>query len=505
MTSEAPNGADVMASQVTPSVSFERPTPGTVMLHKNELRICVEEEEVAGRPARPWAYWKAVEVQQPKPQEEPMEQQVRRQLSSRAMKLEQEVATGIFAAFVGNRSPRRQAQRSSFDAGSNGTNLGSSEKCTAAPGKVVSKELVVSKVNKSMFTVRSETRSTSQGTEQVVEILRRHGSNRAVQESALSRASAPLDKLERAFPSPLLSNADFAHSRSRSNRTDGSQSTMEDAAERITIRIEQYGGRGIAANFITRDGQHWSWSGSKLEASVLSPGKDSSDPQSLDALEGYDLVLRCSRGAEVIELATYSTESQVRNALGLFKPRTKPVPKPLPADGSVGPVAPPPARVLPLAMPIRGAPVPMGMREPQMPMRGIRGGPLLRAQSGVTGTPRQHGLWQHQRAAISNEVVVQVHSNAVSNARASILVNGRTTGNGRASVESSRGSMELGRSSQDEVSGNKKMGMLTLSEVESLDRDLVVLSLLAVMGSVRVQTVAGYRPELGKAIWGGWH
>ncbi|SJX61922.1 uncharacterized protein SRS1_12906 [Sporisorium reilianum f. sp. reilianum] len=475
-SSQAQSGADTAAaprgeassspgtpSQVTPSVSLERLTPGTAMLHKNELRICVEEEEVPGRPARPWAYWKAAEVQQAKPQpEEAVEHQVRRQPSSKAMKLEQEVATGIFAAFVGNRSPRRQAQRSSSDAGT--------------PSKVVSKELVVSKVNKSMFGVRSETRSTSQGTEQVVEIVRRHGSSHAVQESGSSRASVPLDKVERAFPSSLLSNGDFAHSRARSNRTDGSQSTFDDAVERITMRIEQYGGRGISASFTTREGQHWSWSGSKLEASVLSPRRSSSDVQGLDGLEGYDLVLRASDGSETVELATYSTESQVRNALGLFKPRTKAVPKPLPEDtSSIGPVAPAPARVLPLAIPMRSAPGPMSRAEPQVPMRGIRGGPLLRPQPSIAGSPRQHGLWQHQRAAISNEVVVQVHNNAVNDARASLLLNGQPA-NSRVSLDSSRGSMD---------EGMEKLGVLTFGAAGSVDRDLVVLSLLAVMGSAR--------------------
>ena len=457
---------------------------------EKELRACVEQEELASRSARPMAYWKAVEIQASKAQEEPVEHQVRRQPSSRAMKLEEEVATGIFAAFVGNRSPRRQAQRSSFDAGSSRTDQGGSPtKRGVQLTKVVSKELMVSKINDVAFTVRSETRSTLEGTEQVVEILRRHGprgSSNVSQASGSTKISTPMDKLERAFPSPLLSNGETVHNRSRSSRTDGSLSTIDDVVERITMRIQQMGGRSFTATFRTREGQQWYWQGSKLEASVLSPKKDSSDVEGLDVLEGYDLVLRASNGSETIELATFSTESQVRNALGLFKPRTKAAPKPLPEDVcSIGPVVPPPARVLPLAIPIRGVPGAMGREEAQIPLRGIRGGPLLRRQPTVIGSPHQHqhALWQHQRAAISNEVVVQVHNNAVNNARASLLLNEHS---GDSRTAGARGSVEMeSRRTSEEATGDKKMGMLTFS-VESLDRDLVVLSLLAVMGSVRL-------------------
>ncbi|KAJ9478117.1 hypothetical protein PHBOTO_001664 [Pseudozyma hubeiensis] len=473
------------ASHLVPSVSLERLTPGTVMLHGAELRICVEEEQLSGRSARPMAYWKAVEVQQPasKP-EEPVEDQVRRQPSSRAMKLEEEVATGIFAAFVGNRSPRRQNQRASIDAGPGSADQGSPQKRSAQSTKIPTRELVVSKVNKDTFTVRSETRSAMDGTEQVVEILRRGGSQltHLTQASDSSRGSAPTDKVERAFPSPLFSTAEFAHGRSRSHsRTNGSLSTLDDVVERTTIRVQQKGGSGFSASFQSRDGQVWSWQGSKLEASVLSPRKERSGVQGIDVLDNYDLVLRARHGSESIELASYSTNSQLRNALGLFKPRTKPVPKALPEDTSnIGSIVAPPTRVLPLAIPVRGVAGGVSRGEPQIPLRGIRGGPLLRPQTSANGSAlRQHGLWQQQRAAVSTEAVVQVHNNAVNNARASVQLNERLASK-RASTDTTK------LSSQDEGTQNQKMGVLSFAAVEALDRDLVVLSLLAVVGSVRM-------------------
>lgn len=251
------------------------------------------------------------------------------------------------------------------------------------------------------------------------------------------------------------------------------------------------------AKLQARNGQEWTWHGSKLEASAMSPSKDRTENQGLDSLEGYDLSLRAVVGQEVIELATYSTDSQVRNALGLFKPRTKAVPKPLPEDeSSVGPAVPPSAQVLPLGVPFRGMPGPMARIEPQIPRRGIRGGPLLRPQAPAAGSAaRHHGLWQHQRAAISTEAVVQVHNNAVNNARASLLLDERpgacrTNTNGAIDSASRRMSAEAGRTSSEQqksqTGSDKKMGELTFSAVESLDRDLVVLSLLAVMGVAKV-------------------
>ena len=500
-----PTGQGEDSKVVRASVSLERLTPGTVMLHGSELRICVEEAAHSTRNATPLAYWKAVEVQQVKPQDasdtpQRAEGQVRRQPSSKAMMLEQEVATGIFAAFVGNRSPRRQSHRSGLDASSNG-DRSSSQKPVGQPTEV--KELLVSKVNKSAFSVRSESRSTGTGEEQVVEITRRitgsHGITNATRLSSResSQASVPTNKLERAFPSALLSNGDLAHGRSRSNRTDGSQASLEgDDSERVTMRIQRAGGRGFVASFQTRSGQQWTWHGSKLEASVMSPSTARAGKQALDALDGYDMSLRTSNGQETIELATYSTDSQVRNALGLFKPRTKAVPKALPEDeASIAPAVPPPAQVLPLAIPFRGIAGPMARAEPQIPRRGIRGGPLLRPQPiGAGSTARHHGLWQHQRAAISTEAVVQVHNNAVNNARASLQFDrpgasrasaneGDALGSRRSSADTARASSEQQR---HETAGNKKMGELSFSTVEPLDRDLVVLSLLAVMGVAKI-------------------
>ncbi|SPO23342.1 uncharacterized protein UTRI_02020 [Ustilago trichophora] len=492
------SGQELDFKPVTPSVSLERLTPGTVVLHGSELRICVEDELVSARNAAPLAYWRAVEVQQAKVRPSDIsdaaqqsEGQVRRQPSSRAMKLEQEVATGMFAAFVGNRSPRRQAHRGSFDAGSNNSQL-SPQKQQATTVK----ELLVSKVNKSAFSVRSESRSTGAGEVQVVEITRRitgsrgltHANQPPSRES--SQAGVPSDKLERAFPSPLLSNADFVHSRTRSNRNDGSQASLDGGeSERVRIRIQRAGCRGFTASLQTRDGQQWVWHGSKLEASVMSPSRDHTGiSKGPDALDGYDLSLRTHNGQETIELATYSTDSQVRNALELFKPRTKAVPKPLPEDeSSLGPIVPPAAQVLPLAIPFRGAGA-MAKPEPQVPRRGIRGGPLLRPQpTAAESAARLHGLWQHQRAAISSEAVVQVHNNAVNNARASLQFDrpGSTVlGSGRTSADTARSSQE--HQQRHETAGNKKMGQLSFSRIEWLDRDLVVLSLLAVMGVARV-------------------
>ncbi|SPO22024.1 uncharacterized protein UTRI_02020_B [Ustilago trichophora] len=491
-------GRELDFKPVTPSVSLERLTPGTVVLHGSELRICVEDEMISARNAAPLAYWKAVEVQhvndQPSDASHVAQQtggQVRRQPSSRAMKLEQEVATGMFAAFVGNRSPRRQAHRGSFDAGCN-SGQGSPKK--QQPTNV--KELLVSKVNKSAFYVRSELRSTAAGEEQVVEITRRMSGSRGLSHTKhsssreSSQAGVPSEKLERAFPSPLLSKADFAYSRTRSNRIDGSQASLDGGeSERVTVRIQRAGGRGFMASLETHDGQQWVWHGSKLEASVMSPSRDhESSSKGLDALDGYDLSLRTHNGQETVELATYSTDSQVRNALGLFKPRTKAVPKPLPEDeSSLGPAVPPAAQVLPLAIPFRGAGV-MMRAEPQVPRRGIRGGPLLRPHPTAAGSAaRHHGLWQHQRAAISSEAVVQVHNNAVNNARASLQIDrpGSTVlGSGRTSADMARSSQE--QQQRHETAGNKRMGQLNFCGIESLDRDLVVLSLLAVMGAARV-------------------
>uniref|UniRef100_V5ERK5 Uncharacterized protein n=2 Tax=Kalmanozyma brasiliensis (strain GHG001) TaxID=1365824 RepID=V5ERK5_KALBG len=481
---EAPRSGNANDSKIVPSTSFERLAPGTVMLHGNDLRICVEDGEVSSRTARPLAFWKAVEVQQPQTPA-PTENQIRRQPSSKAMKLEQEVATGIFAAFVGNRSPRRQAQRSSVDLSSK-ADQSSSEKRSASTFDA--RELLVSKVNKSTFSVRSETRTTSAGTEQVIEIIRRHaprGASHTTQPSESSRASVPSHRLERAFPSPLHSSHDLTHDRSRSNRTDASLATLEDAAERTRIHIQQKVGRGFTARFQNREGQQWTWQGSKVEASVLSPRKDSSGNSALDMLEGYDLNLHTVDGSQTIELATYTADSQVRNALGLFKPRTKSVPKPLPEDvSSIGAPVLPPAQVVPLAIPVRGGAGGVGRGEPQIPLRGIRGGPLLRSQPTAAGSAaRGHGLWQHQRAVVSNEAVVQVHNNAVQNVRASLLLHGGGTNAETGSTPISR---DTAGSPTEETAGNKKMGVLSFSAVESLDRDLVVLTLLAVMGVAKV-------------------
>lgn len=481
---------DTKPEKLAASKSLERLRPGTVMLWGSELRLCVEADNHGGD--GDMAYWKAVEVKQSQVQvddSEAVERQMRRQPSNKAMKLEQEVATGIFAAFVGNRSPRRQTQRTSFDAG-NGPDQGFSQ-------KHVIKELLVSKLNQGAFSVRSEVRSTGASEEQVVEIVRRSGGSRgsshasskeasdSTDGAASRRAGAPLNKLERAFPSPLLSNADFNHNRSRSNRTDGSLASLEES-ERVVMRIQHHGGRGFVASFQARDGQQWMWQGSRLEASVLTPSKSRTDGQGLDLLEGYDLSLRTVVGNESFELASFSTESQLRNALGLFKPRGKATAKPLPEDGaSVGPVIPPPAQVLPLAVAMRG----MARVEAQVPRRGIRGGPLLRPQPTAAGSAaRHHGMWQNQRAAISTEAVVQVHNNAVNNARASLQLNERPGSMFRTDASGSqRRSMEVARSADaTATTTNKKMGELTFSAIERLDRDLVILSLLAVMGVARV-------------------
>ncbi|KAJ1027220.1 hypothetical protein NDA18_003231 [Ustilago nuda] len=448
-------------------------SPGVVMLCGAELRVCVEED--AGQDGEDLAYWKAVKVQQTSGQSDNADQalqsfegQVRRQPSSKAMKLEQEVATGIFAAFVGNRSPRRQAvQRTSFDAGSS-KDQGSPQKRSPVSAKDGIKGLLVSKLNEGAFSVRSEVHSTIAGEEQVVEIVRHSGGRRSSLQASSREASdstdgavsrrteAPLNRLERAFASPLLTNADFSHNRSQSNQTDGSRASL-DKSER---------------------------QGSKLEASVFAPSKKRTSSQGLDTLEGYDLSLRAVVGSEMIELATFSTESQLRNTLGLFKPRGKWTPKPLPEDGaSVVPEVPPPAQVLPLAVAMRG----MARAEPQVPRRGIRGGPLLRPQPPAVGcAARHHGMWQNQRAAISTEAVVQVHNNAVNNTKASLQLNDRPGSSFRTgALGSHRRSVEVARLS-DETVANKKMGELSFSAIEHLDRDLVVLSLLTVMGVARV-------------------
>ncbi|KAJ1592928.1 hypothetical protein NDA11_003184 [Ustilago hordei] len=479
------------------SKSLESISPGVVMLRGAELRVCVEED--AGQDGEDLAYWK---VQQTSGQSDNADQasqsfegQVRRQPSSKAMKLEQEVATGIFAAFVGNRSPRRQAvQRTSFDAGSS-KDQGSPQKRSPVSAKDGIKGLLVSKLNEGVFSVRSEVHSTIAGEEQVVEIVRHSGGRRSSLQASSREASdstdgavsrrteAPLNRLERAFPSPLLTNADFSHNRSQSNQTDGSRASL-DESERVTMRIQRHGGRGFVASFQSRDGHQWVWQGSKLEASVFAPSKKRTSSQGLDTLEGYDLSLRAVVSSEMIELATFSTESQLRNALGLFKPRGKWTPKPLPEDGaSVGPAVPPPAQVLPLAVAMRG----LARAEPQVPRRGIRGGPLLRPQPPAAGcAARHHGMWQNQRAAISTEAVVQVHNNAVNNTKASLQLNDRPGSSFRTgALGSHRRSVEVARPS-DETVASKKMGELSFSAIEHLDRDLVVLSLLTVMGVARV-------------------
>lgn len=469
-------------SRILPSVSLERIAPGTVVLHGAELRVCIEEEQLSEGAARPLAYWKALEVHQPrsKPDEPQLvENQVRRQPSSRAMKLEQEVATGMFAAFVGNRGPRRQAQRANSLAGTTGATQDPTLR-GSDPRIKHEKELVVSKVNKSTFTVRSEIRSTHEGTEQVVEIMRR-GENHLRQVSESWRESMRMDKLERTFPSPLLSNTEFAHHQSRSSsRTDSSRSILDDSAERIAIRIEPRGGRGFVASFQPRDGQHWWWEARKVEASVLSRSKKDRDVGGICVLENHDLVLRASKGSGLMELASYSADSQLRNALEVFKPRTKAIPKLLPNETEmVSAAVPLPTRVLPLAIPIRGG----ARREAPIPLRGIRGGPLVRPQPTATGMVRHHGLWQHARAAVSTEAVVQVHNNAVNNAvnnaRASLQLDERPSWN----PVRVNGPMLR---SPDETKADEKLGVLSFSTVEAVDRDLVVLSLLAVMGSVKL-------------------
>ena len=201
--------------------------------------------------------------------------------------------------------------------------------------------------------------------------------------------------------------------------------------------------------------------------------------------------LRACMGQESIELATYSTNSEVRNALGLFKPRTKTVPKPLPDDeANIGPAVPPPARVLPLAIPLRGPAGPTaGRRAPPIPRRGIRGGPLLQPQHAAAGNAAlHHGLWQHQRAAISSEAVVKVHNNAVYNARASLQVDkrpdpSRTKPNTAGVVAESHAAPGMRGIPTEQ---QKEMGKLRFSAVDAVDRDLIVVSLLAVMGAARV-------------------
>ncbi|KAJ1028518.1 hypothetical protein NDA16_001684 [Ustilago loliicola] len=489
---------DTNADKMVVSKSLERLSPGVVMLRGAELRLCVEEEARTAEGEEDVAYWKAVEVKQTQEgaeDAEPVERQMRRQPSSKAMKLEKEVATGMFAAFVGNRSPRRQAQRTSFDAG-NSTDQGSPQRRGELVSKHGVKELLISKLNQGAFSIRSEVLLTGAEEEQTVVIVSRSGGRRGsthtsskegtdcTEDAASRRVGAPLNKLERAFPSLLLANTDLSHNRSGCNRTDDSQASLE-GSERVTMRIQRHGGRGFVAKFQARDGQQWMWQGNKLEAaSVLTPSKNRAVSQGLDMLEGYDLILRAVVGNEMIELATFSTESQLRNTLGLFKPRGKASPKPLPDDeSSVGPAVPPPAQVLPLAVAMRG----MGRAEPQVPRRGIRGGPLLRPQPTAGGSAaRHHGMWQNQRAVISTDAVVQVHNNAVNNVRASQQLNDRQGSTFRTDASGSqRRSMEAAKSTE-ETAANKKMGELSFSAIEHLDRDLVVLSLLAVMGVARV-------------------
>lgn len=499
---------DVKTMVLSPSI--KRLSAGAVVLQGAELRICVE--EVVRATENSLAYWKATEVlsaktnlEETKGKGQRTEEVVRRQPSNKAMKLEEEVATGIFAAFVGNRSPRRQARRGSFDISGaeeeNGRERGSPRKHGDQRTTIESRELLISKLSQGSFLVRSEVRTTSAGEEQTIEIIRRiaqqseslHARHVAPGEhadgAAQRRIGTPRDKVERAFPSPLLSNEDVFHGRPRSKRTDGSQGSLTE--ERVMMRIQRNGGRGFLASFQTLDGQQWMWSGSKLEASVLTPSKTPSDCPALGRLEGYDMSLRACMGQESIELATYSTNSEVRNALGLFKPRTKTVPKPLPNDeANIGPAVPPPARVLPLAIPLRGPAGPTaGRRAPPIPRRGIRGGPLLQPQHAAAGNAAlHHGLWQHQRAAISSEAVVKVHNNAVYNARASLQVDKRPdpsrTNPDTAGVVAESHAAPGMRGIPTEQ--QKEMGKLRFSAVDAVDRDLIVVSLLAVMGAARV-------------------
>lgn len=479
----AANSKEVEDKKVSASPSLERLSPGTVVCHGAELRACVDDD------ASTLAYWKAVTVQQAKNSSDDSDQcsqqagaQVRRQPSSKAMKLEQEVATGIFAAFVGNRGPRRQKPSTDPTSTGNASSKdgGSPQKCGDGSSMVASKELLISKLNQGNFYVRS----TDAADGQVIEIITRSGSGLSREPSI---AGAPVDKLARAFPSPLLSNADLTHLRSRSNRTSDSQVSLELAgSERIKIRIQRNGGRGFVASLKATNGEQWSWQGSKLEASILSNSRAHTDGEKHDVLDGYDMSLRASVGQDTIELATYSTNSEVRNALGLFKPRTKSMPKPLPDDESrIGAPIPPPAQVLPLGALPRGLAGPMGRGQPQIPRRGIRGGPLLGPQPIAAGSAvRYHGVWQNQRGAMSSEAVVQVHNNAVNNARASLLLNDRV---GSASTNA-YDSKALGTASKNtpRTIANKKMGEITFSSVEALDRDLAVLSLLAVLGVAKV-------------------
>ncbi|GAC76791.1 hypothetical protein PANT_22d00193 [Moesziomyces antarcticus T-34] len=455
--------------KVAVSPSLERLAPGKVVLRGAEMRLCVKDDDATSAAAGVQHYWKALQVQKATGGTgNEGQQQVRKQPSSRAMKLEQEVAMGIFAGFVGNRSPKRQAQRS-FSSDS-----GTSDASAQVSG---GKELLISKMDHSTFSVRALPGAIGSRHEQVLEVV--------------CRSTAAKTKVELAFPSPLLSFAEFAHGRSRSGRSEGSQASLGDkegTKQRLTIHVQRQGGRGFAASFRAQEGQHWTWHASKLEASVLSRPQDSRTKPLLAVLDNYDLSLRTMQEHETVELATYSTESQVRNALGIFRPRTKSGPKPMPEDVSqVGPAVPPPAQVLPLAVAHRGFASPVGRAEVPIPRRGIRGGPLLRPQPHAAGSAaRHHGLWQNQRAAISTEAVVQVHNNAVNNARASLQLEERPrlvhapTDN----AERLQAWRTAATGQQDAITaGDKMMGELTFSShAAAVHRDLVVLTLFAVLG-----------------------
>ncbi len=460
--------ADAGIDKVTVSPSLERLAPGKVVLRGAEMRLCVKDADAKSAAPGIQHYWKALQVQKATGATGNEGQQLRKQPSSRAMKLEQEVALGIFAGFVGNRSPKRQAQRSSS------SDSGTSDASAQISG---GKELLISKMDHGTFSVRALPGAIVNRHEQVLEVV--------------CRSTAPKTKVELAFPSSLLSSAEFAHGRSRSGRSEGSQASLgdkESTKQRLTIHMQRQGGRGFAATFQTQEGQHWTWHASKLEASVLSRPQDGRTKPLLAVLDNYDLSLRTMLEHETVELATYSTESQVRNALGMFRPRTKSGPKPMPEDVSqVGPVVPPPAQVLPLAVAHRGFVSPMGRAEVPIPRRGIRGGPLLRPQPHAAGSAaRHHGLWQNQRAAISTEAVVQVHNNAVNNARASLQLEERPrlvhapTDN----AERLQAWRTAAAGQQDAITaGDKMMGELTFSSHAAVvNRDLVVLTLFAVLG-----------------------
>ncbi|PWY98433.1 hypothetical protein BCV70DRAFT_207680 [Testicularia cyperi] len=462
----------------------------------------------ANHNAESTAIWKAVKVSdlarstcddggylESKRQKEARQQQQQRQPPAHrtmAMMLESEVSKGAFASFVGNRSPNRLAKRSSVDLC--GKERGSPIKPTSGSANSLvddDDELFIAKEDKASYIVRrcpapatvAASGAADEG-EEVFEIVRRSSTGSylapnhlvhdaplrySVDEQALHDKrllpGTPMFDLDKAFPSPFrigdANSGDAQLALNRRGQRQGSSATNHpsiaseygDCSRRIPMRVEhRRGNAGFDAFLKAHDGQEWFWRGTQLVDAATDNGshqKEDGPP----GMAGVDLHLYSKQGSHTVELASYSTESQLRNALGLFHPRVdkRMSSKPMPPD-ELRSTALTAAQVIPLASSAVGGgggvhhPYGHGhvhglghgqvRLEAAPPRRGIRGGPLVRQPSSPgmgahVGGPlgwkqRGRGLWQNQRAAVSTEsMIIQVNNNAVNNSRISLQLDSR--------------------------------------------------------------------------------